>query len=174
MVPSSNCPFSKYLFTHNEAAALRAEPSPPPGMVYTTFFSLANSYPGVIFSLLRLFAPFFTMTKLGGEEDTKITVVTRAKDVRELFTQHTLLNVPYARTIVPSVGFFVLASDECPFHSREKSIVMSLLSQGDNTISTVRKMTRAIAKDGRNRYCCPSWTQSCCKDCAKVLWLRRS
>eukprot|EP00553_Chaetoceros_curvisetus_P003863 CAMPEP_0204617552 /NCGR_PEP_ID=MMETSP0717-20131115/4494_1 /ASSEMBLY_ACC=CAM_ASM_000666 /TAXON_ID=230516 /ORGANISM="Chaetoceros curvisetus" /LENGTH=481 /DNA_ID=CAMNT_0051631113 /DNA_START=711 /DNA_END=2153 /DNA_ORIENTATION=+ len=146
----SNCPMSKYLLTSsNKAASLHVEEesSPPPGMVYNTFFGLVNSNPDPIFSFLRVVAPFFTMTKPGGEKDIKITVVTRGKDVEELFSQHTLLNVPYAKAMVPSVGPFMLASDKCPFHSREKSIMMSLISQGDDMVSTVKEMTSAIAKE---------------------------
>eukprot|EP00553_Chaetoceros_curvisetus_P010037 CAMPEP_0204620418 /NCGR_PEP_ID=MMETSP0717-20131115/6465_1 /ASSEMBLY_ACC=CAM_ASM_000666 /TAXON_ID=230516 /ORGANISM="Chaetoceros curvisetus" /LENGTH=192 /DNA_ID=CAMNT_0051634619 /DNA_START=56 /DNA_END=630 /DNA_ORIENTATION=+ len=99
-------------------------PPGPPGLVYTIFFGLVKVAPDALFWLLRMFAPFFTFTK---GKYTKITVVTRAKDVQDVLDQFVDVNVPYRNAMEPSVGAFMLARDTCPLRFIEKDIMISVL-----------------------------------------------
>lgn len=117
------------------------------GIVYSLFFKITLEFPDEVFWFLRIFAPFFTVTKkssIPGGKGTKITVVTRAKDVRELFSQHEVVNVTYARPMVPSVGPFMLAYDTDPLCNHEKGILTSVLLQGDTP--RIRQMTSYITQ----------------------------
>ncbi len=109
----------------NKIESSKPSPTPgPPGLVYNIFFGLVKVAPDALFWLLRMFAPFFTFTK---GKYTKITVVTRAKDVQDVMDQFVDINVPYRNAMEPSVGAFMLARDTCPLRFIEKDIMTSVL-----------------------------------------------
>ena len=106
------------------------------------YFVVDLNYIDAFCKVLRNFMPFYTFSKDKGA--TTITLVTRAKDVREIMRQHEVFRVIYKASMEPATGPFMLARDVEPLHDNEKAIMMTVLSKDD--IPMIQEMASMFAR----------------------------
>lgn len=111
-------------------------------ILYKVYFVNAKPGNSIVFTLLRKFAPYFTF-EFGGK---RITLITRASDMREILQQHDVFGQGNRYGMDPAFapGFFMMARDKEPVHEHEKSIMRSILIRED--LPRVRKMAGDLAR----------------------------